>query len=283
MNNKIYLIISTDEKELPNIKELTSVWEHFDGLGVCFHGSEQSDAYKLILERLKDGFVTRFDQYWGQHAHDLNSIILHPKIKIGDWLLKLDSSERCAENFAYNIRPFIRMLENNGCNTLYQRSKALMFKRFPHQYAVNTPHYGIVGLRQNILQLEQQSWFKSDLESCYSLRKERQPYSWINHYLSYYLICDSNHSLLGAHHFGPEQEVFQQKEQIRYNFLLLLQKLGINNDKDSLINYWRNNPLTPEMRLFVDNVRILNDAYLYNILGDTDLTDDIVRPCKQIT
>jgi len=51
--NKIYLAVSTDEKEYDNINALTSVWSDFDGLAVTFHGSTSSDAYKPILKCLR--------------------------------------------------------------------------------------------------------------------------------------------------------------------------------------------------------------------------------------
>src|SRR5688572_30650750 len=142
--SKIYLIISTDEKEYDNIKELTGIWNDFDGLGVTFHGSNHSVAYKLLEERKKSGFVECIP-YFGAHDHDLNHILFNPIIKIGSWLLKIDSSERLNPFFTSNIKPFIKMLENNGVNTVYQRSKLMLFRRWPHQAFSSTPHFGFSG------------------------------------------------------------------------------------------------------------------------------------------
>lgn len=279
--SKIYLGISTDEKEYDNIKDLTSVWKHFDGLAVTFHGSKDSDAYKLILERIKDGFVECRD-YWGEHSYDLNAILFNPILKLGDWILLRDSAERINESFASNIRPFIRLLDNQKINTAYQRSKLLLFRKFPHQEFSGTPHWGFRNPQPEMISIEKQSWFKDDNEYCYSVRDERPQFHWIDSYLRYYLLPNSNHNLLGAEHFGNPSEVFIQKENIRMQFLLYLQSIGVNNTIDDIINYWKNNELTIEMRLFISNVRILNDAYLYHVIGRTDLTDDIVRPSIEI-
>lgn len=278
---KIYLAISTDEKELDNLKELTSIYKDFDGLAVTFHGSTDSDAYKLLLDRKGDGFVECIP-YFGAHSHDLNHILFNPQIKIGDWILLRDSAERINPNFSSNIYPFIRMLENNEVNTVYQHSKLLLFKRFPHQKFVSTPHWGFQGGQDKVVSVESQNWFKDDSEYCYSVRNQRAPFSWIDHYVRYYLILDSNHNLLGAHNFGNEFEVFQQKETVRSQFLLYLRKIGVDNNLISLKNYILNNKLTPELQYFFNNALILNQFYCYHVLKDTDLQHDLKAKLKQI-
>lgn len=279
--SNIYIAISTQNQE-NNIKDLTSVYQDFDGICAVDHFSTDG-TYNVLSERCKNGFVAQIP-YYGHHAHDLNHIILNPKIKLGDWVLLRDSCERINTNFASNIRPFINMLENNGVNTVYQHSKLLLFRRFPHQFFTSTPHWGFNGGQNKIIAIEKQTWFKEDTEYCYSVRNQRAPYSWVDHYMRYYLILDSNHNLLGAENFGEPKSIFEQKEYIRINFLYYLDKHNVNHTVDDFLLFLNNQKdLCDELKWYINNIRIINDFYRYHILKNTDnLTDDITRPCQQI-
>lgn len=281
--SKIYLALSTDEKELNNIQELTSVYNDFDGLAVTFHGNTDSDAYKVILERKKDGFVVTLP-YYGHHAHDLNNILFHPVVKIGDWILLRDSAERVNPDFSFNIRPFIKMLEEAGINTVYQYSKLLLFKRFPHQCFLHTPHWGFQGAQNKMISIEKQSWFTEDKEYCYSMRNEtRGKYHFIDSFMRYYLINDSNHNLLGLENFGDPAKLFPILENRRMDFLLYLIKVGVNNDVESVKEFFKTQGLTPELKVFLNTNLILNQFYRYHILNDLSVSPDIASPIVEIT
>ncbi len=280
--SKVYIFIST-QNEFENIKELTSVYEHFDGICAVDHFSNDG-TYKLLKERCKDGFVEQIP-YYGAHQHDLNHLLFNPKIKIGDWILLRDSSERINPNFASNIRPFINHLRNLRINSLIQRSKLLLFRRFPQQFFSSSPHWGFQGGRDNYADISQATWFADDKEYCYSVRDEtRNKYHFIDAFMRYYLINDSNHCLLGIENFNNPKETFIQLEQERLDFLLYLQELGINNDVDSLGGYLGLlNPLPERMKYFINSNLILNQFYRYYILNDLTVSPDIKAPIVKIS
>lgn len=279
--NKIYLAISTSSTELANLTDLTSVFEHFDGLCVTYHGNPEEDAYKLLCDRKKGGFVECLS-YKGHHGHDLNNILFNPIIKLNDLIILRDSSERISNSFASNIRPFVRHITNLGVNTIYQRSKLLMFRRFIHQEFKSTPHWNFVGAQDKKIQIDETNWFQKDEDYAYSLRKERAPFSWVDHYVRYYLITESNHQLLGLENFGNPAELFPKLEIERLNFLLYLQELGTEQTVDGLKNHILNNDLDDTLNYYFNNVRVLNDFYQYHKLGNKDLIDDIGRKCIKI-
>lgn len=280
--SKIYLAISTDTREYENLKELTSVWESFDGLAVTYHGNTEDDAYKLLSERKKEGFIECIP-YFQHHSHDLNHILFNPIIKLNNILILRDSGERLSTEFASNIRPFVKMLENNGINTVYQYSKLLMFRRFCHQWFTNTPHWQFNGAQPKMIEIEKTGWFKDDKEYCYSVRNEkRDKYHFINHFVSYYLILDGNHNLLGLENFGNPQELFPILEQQRINFLFYLQTLGIDNNINSLHEYVKQNGLNDKLKEFFNNNLILNQWYRFTFLNDLTVSPDLRAPIVKI-
>lgn len=279
--SNIFIGLITDNKELNNLKELIKVSGNFSGLAVTYHGKSDEEGFQLLNDNKGYGFIECLP-YVGHHEHSKNHWLFNPKIKLFDWVLIIDSAERINSDFAFNIKPFIKMLENQNINSVYNYSKLLLFKRFPNQFFTSTPHWGFQGARNHAISIEKEPWFRIEKEYVYSIRDQRPKLSWVNHYLRYYLCLDSNHNLLGAEHFGDPADVFQKREHTRMQFLLYLQRIGVENNENALINYWKNNPLSDDMEKFVSSVRILNDAYLYNVLGDEDLTDDIKRLCKPI-
>jgi hypothetical protein len=282
-HNKIYLAIST-QNEKKNINELTSVWYSFDGICAVDHFSNDG-TYEILKSRCKDGFVEQIP-YYGHHSHDLNHILFNPKIKIGDWILLRDSSERVDNNFAFNIRPFIKILEQQGVNSVYQRSKILMFRRFPHQCFSSTPHWGLQGAQSKIMAIEKQlNLFHDDKEYCYSVRDEiRDKYHFVDAFMRYYLIIDSNHNLLGLENFGDPNELFPKLEKQRISFLDLLNSIGVNNDINSLKLYLLSNRevLSDVFKDFINNNLILNQFYRYHVLDDKTVSPDIAAPIVKI-
>lgn len=280
--NKIYIgIITQNQKK--NIEELTTISHYFDGLAAVDHFSDDG-TYEVLKNKCGAGFVEQIP-YYGHHGHSMSHFLLHPKIKIGNWIILCDSSERISESFACNIRPFVKMLENNKINTVYNYSKVLLFKVFPHQSVQNTPHFSILGLRPNFVSIEKSGWFNSEKDYFYSLRNEqRGKYDFIDHFMKYYLQVHSNHNLLGLENFGNPAELFPILEQQRIDFLLYLQELGINNDVNSLKSYLVDTNLLPDkIKYFINNNLILNQFYRYHVLNDLTVSPDIKSPIVRIS
>ncbi len=279
--SKIYLAISTQNEE-KNIESLTSVYDSFDGICAVDHFSTDK-TFDILKSRCKEGFVEQI-KYYGHHGHDLNHVLFNPQIRVGDWLLLRDSSERINPDFAVNIKPFIKMLENSGVNSVYQYSKLLLFRRFPHQYFLNTPHWGFHGAQSKTIAIEQQNWFTVDFEYCYSSRVNRDKYHFVDAFMRYYLILDSNHNLLGLENFGDPTQLFPTLEAGRIDFIFYLQELKINTNVDAVKEYFINEPLLPDkMKEFINNNLILNQFYRFWKLKDITVSPDIKAPIVQIT
>jgi hypothetical protein len=269
--SKIFLAISTGAGEIENIKELTASFYNFDGLAVTYHGTKEDEEYKLLENRKGNGFV-EIIPYFGHHGHDLNHILFNPKIDQSSWLLLRDSSERVNPDFAANIKDFIKMLEYNGINTVYNYSKLLLFKRFPHQYFVNSPHWGLVGVQDKMISIEASGLFSREEDYCYSIRnRNRDKYHFVWHYLKYFSnILDSNHCLLGNE---KNQNQFQIDEGNRRQFRRYLETnnyLPLTPEKF----IWICNNKLEDIKYLINNNKILNDAYRYLVLKQTDFNDD---------
>ena len=269
--SKIFLAISTGTGELENLKELTQNFYNFDGLAVTYHGNKEDEEYKILDSRKGNGFV-EIIPYFYHHGHDLNHILFNPKIDQSSWLLLRDSSERINPEFAANIKNFINMLEYNGINTVYNYSKLLLFKRFPHQSFMNSPHWGLSGAQDKMISIEKSGLFQKEEDYCYSIRnKNRDKYHFVGHYLKYFSnILDSNHCLLGNE---SNKEQYIKDETIRRQFRLYLEQ---NNylplTKDKFI--WICNNKLDDIRDLINNNKILNDSYRYLVLDRTDFNDD---------
>jgi len=267
--SKIFLAIST-QNEVENIKELTSSYYNFDGIAAVDHFSTDG-TFELLESRKNNGFVIQIP-YFSQHSHDLNTILLHPKIDQDSWILLRDSSERINDNFSKNIRQFVDILEKNNVNTVSNYSKILLFKRFPNQLFVGTPHWGLHGARGGFLKIEETGWFENEEDYCYSVRnKNRDEWHFIWHYAKYaFNSLDSNHCLLG---FEKSPNLYKQQESLRLQFRRYLET---NNylplQKDKLIWILKNK--IDECGYIVNNFKILNDFYRYYILNRKDFKDD---------
>jgi hypothetical protein len=274
--SKIFIGLITGPNEYGNLLELCSVSQHFDGLAVTYHGQTDDPEYKLLNASKKDGFVECIP-YVGNHAHSMNHFLYNPKIEMGSWVLLRDSTERIAEFFAQNIRGFVDTMEKQGINSIYQYSKLLLFKRFSHQFFNGTPHWGFNGARPGAISIEATGWFKADEEYCYSTRAKRDKFHWVGAYFRYYLLPDSNHTLLGncnRPHEGTEVEIFQRREVMRNAFRDEMRRRGAKLDCDAIITYWMATPLDDKMRAFVNGDKILNDAYRYFVLNDLMCQDE---------
>lgn len=272
--SKIFIGIMT-QNQAKNIDELTSVWKYFDGLAATDHFSTDG-TYEILKSRAGDGFVDQIP-YFGHHAHSLNHFLFNPKIKIGDWIVLRDSSERINENVAKVIREAVDTLESKGINTLYQWSKVLMFRRYPRQFFVNTPHWGLQGAAQPAIDANEFfAVLGGEEDHFYSIRnKNRDPRHFVNHYYRYYTMMDSNHCLLGIENRGPNtQENFAKREKTRWQFIIRMNELGLSMEKDAFITYLSGGNIDDQIRQCINDEKILNDFYRENILKDSSFKDD---------
>jgi hypothetical protein len=265
-NYKVWLCIITNDKELDNINELTSVWESFDGIFCVVHKQGGDNKVKELLEsRKKEGEIIERN-YLYHNGHSMNEFLLNPKIKLGDFLILRDSTERLNVNFCKNIRNFIDSLKQNGIGSVYQRSKLLMFKRWFNQQFFNGLHWGLFGARQNMIAIDQ--IIPNDYEYAYSLRDQLRPKHHRYRHEAYYLI---NYGVNGNHlqlfNTNPQELEIHQNEFAK--FLQFLEGLGIC-DVDKWGEFLKVNPLDEAMKYHINLERPLRNYYRYFILKHSD-------------
>lgn len=265
---KIYLGLITSSEETDNIKELTEVYDSFDGLAAVFHGPE-NECYNILESRKKEGFVAKMD-FLQNHSFAMNRFLFDPRIIAGqDWILLRDSAERVNPEFAKNIKGFVQELENNHISVVYNYSKCLLFKKTEDCFFHGSPHWGLQNVSGNAIPLEKMGGLYSDEKNyCYSVRGEKRPdHHWIKHYLSYYLYQSSNHMLLGNENDQPTYKKLEARRRIFR--LVCINKYRLNPllKADDLISYWKTATLDKEDLDFINNEVILNDAYHFFVKG----------------
>jgi hypothetical protein len=83
----------------------------------------------------------------------------------------------------------------------------------------------------------------------------------------YFVYGRSNHCVLHYYDNGKTPERYHQQENIRQQFRAYCQSLGINLDLESLKTYWKENELNKNMKLFINNERLIRRFYRLNILN----------------
>jgi hypothetical protein len=277
MNSKIYIGLITSNGQSKNLEELTSVYHYFDGIAATYHineGEAVDDGHLILNVRKGNGFVVKREWY-GDHSRSMNEFLLNPKIRLGDWILLRDSSERISIPFARQIKMFVKQLEANNIRTVYQYSKCLMFMKCEHQYFRGTPHWGLQGARGEAIAIENLQGFSRDEDYCYSTRvTNRSEDTFVAHVLRYYLYDSSNHLLLGRE---SKLEEFRAHDETRVRFKYYIEKeLNIEPTEKGLLAYLKNNPLTNKLKDFINFEPILNDFYCYYILNH-NIADVISR------
>lgn len=263
MSNKIYLGIITNHTETENIKELTEVYDSFDGLAVSYHG-EKNECWEILNSRKKDGFIVHND-YFTNHAYAMNGFLFHPKVvPYLTWIFLRDSAERFNPSFANQLRTFVSQLEFNKITAVSNFSKLLGFQVQEGQFFNGSPHWGLQGLAGNCYPIDQSG--VPEAEYAFSLRHKREESYIVKHHLKYYLYNHSNHMLLGRENDIPS---FQKYEGLRREYKIFCRvKLQIENlTADNLIKFWKENQLSEDHRRFINQEAILNYAYHLHVKG----------------
>jgi hypothetical protein len=204
----------------------------------------------------------------------MNEWLFQPQIKLGDFVILRDSLERLNPNFTKQLPEFINWLEINKINTVYQRSKLLMFRRWFNQQFVNGLHWGLVGAKYNYIAMEQLQGFEKDDESyAYSIRDKVRPHNHRYRHECYYLInygANGNH--LALFWKKPEELEYHQEEFAR--FLGILDERGIGRNVDTWGAYIHaralEKTLDDVMKHHINLERPLRNYYRYYVLGHTN-------------
>ncbi len=272
MQNKVFIGIITGN-EFENIKELTFNLENIDGILAVDHYSTDG-TFELLKEKCGEGEVIQCP-YQNNHSQSMNIWLNSKKLKIGDWVILLDSSERLGLKLQKNLPSYLVHFERSGINTIANHSKVFIFRRWPQMFFAGTPHWSLRNGQQGFLALESSNLFENEEDYYYSVRnKKRDKFNFIKHYLKYYLQLDSNHLLLGLEGKPNFTEIFTQRENQRMQFLYFLKSLDLPAEVASINKLCEQIPMNPVFKEYINTNKILNDYHRYYYLKDESVIDN---------
>lgn len=231
---KIYLCGIT-QNDLKNIEELTSIYNYFDGL-IFVDGGSTDGTKELLESRKKDGAII-YRKWTNDHDFQMNEFLRQGPLKIGDWFFIRDSRERFNEDWIKNIKNLINQLKHSQIKSVYNYGKGFAFEYFDDMFFNGTPHWGLIGARQNAVDLsnyfdetkKEHTWRLKDGEG------DRKESNFIDHFAKYYYVYGrSNHLLLGREN---DRRGFEIAENNRQNFRTYCYKIGLDFTLESLKNF----------------------------------------------
>jgi hypothetical protein len=228
---KIYLC-GLCQDNLAEIEELTSVYNHFDGL-LFVDGGSKDGTVALLEGRKKEGKI--FHREWSNDFDLQNNIWLRGNVlKHGDWFVIRDASERLSDDFCKELPALIKSLKEEGVQSCWWQSKFFMGQYYDDQFFNGSVHWGVQGARAQGIDLSQR-YLEPDNHTWNTRNDKRSKEDWIKHHVKYiWTYGRSNHLLLGRE---EKQEEFQQLEQERQWFRYTLFSLGFDNSVESLNVY----------------------------------------------
>lgn len=272
---KIWLGLITSDKETQNIDGLTQdIYTHFDGICAVVHKQGGDNRVREILESRKGGGIVVEREFLPSHSHSMNEFLFQPRIKLGDVLAIRDSSERFNPNFTKDLKPYCQHLQNQGINSVYQRSKMLFFTRWFNQQFINGLHWGLVGAVGRYMSIDVQPGFEDDKTYAYSLRNElRKPTHRYEHECRYLIDYGANGNHLQL--FYPNNAEELQYHQLElYRFLNYLSQHSVETAaqfKDFLLK----TPMNDTLKHHINLERPFRNFYRHYVLGEND--DTIVK------
>lgn len=271
---KNWLCLTTSDKELENMKELTrDIWDHFDGIAAVVHKQGGGDeVVKLLNERKKQGFVIE-RPFPFHHGHSKNEWLFDRRIGLMDCCWIRDSSERFNPKFTATIAGFAQTLLDNKVWNLAQWSKLLMFRRWFNQQFFNGLHWGLSGAYGGTIAMDKLPAFQNERDYAYSVRNDKRPADHrYHHEVSYLIDYAANGNHLQLFHNDPNELDTQQ-----WHFFELLQYLaerGVTT-AEQLRVYLEQNTLDNSLKFWLNQERPLRNFYRHFILKHTN--EEILR------
>jgi len=264
--SKIYLCGIT-HNDLDNIKELTSIYEYFDGL-IFVDGGSTDGTKELLESRKKDGKIIH-RSWTNDHDFQMNEFLRQGPMKIGDWFFIRDSRERFNENWIKDLRAMVQNFKNNRISSVFNYGKGFAFEYYDDMYFAGSPHWGLMNCRDNKIDLVN-IFSEKDKEHTWRLRDgegNRPIWNCIDHFVKYYYVYPrSNHLLMGREN---DREGFIKAETNRQKFRLYCNlKLNLDFTIESLKTYlskdeWKKDA---EFVHMFDQEEILKTFYRWHIL-----------------
>jgi len=258
-----------------NEKELIEIFLHANKATTPFKtiwvdaGSDDETADVIF----KHNGVVLTRKWTNDHDFQMNVYMRAGLIQHGDWVVQMDTSERIHPDFIDKLNNgMLDNFEKQNINTIFQRSKPILFRYHDDQIFLGSPHWGLVGQRPYGVDISKFDGFQDDKTYFWSNRDDIN--KWITNGIKYYYCYGrSNHMWLvynPQNYPGTTQDLIQKHEQIRHSFrdycrnTLGLIMVGSNNTiLSSLDGYIKNHKLSPEFIDFMNKEKVIANYYRY--------------------
>ncbi len=214
------------------------------------------------------GVWVKHRAWTNDHDFSMNEYLRDRDIKHGDWIIQCDTSERIHPDFVHKLLD--QMLDNfeeQGINTVYQRSKPLLFRKFDDQFFMGTPHWGLQNQMPHTVDIATFDGFEDDKTYFWSNRDDIN--KWITNGMKYYYVYGrSNHMWLvysPANYPESTRNLIREHEIQRMVFRRYCRtELGLSMDNlDDITEFMKNEELTQTFIAFLNYEKVLANYYRY--------------------
>lgn len=270
---RLFLTLVAGSDSYADLVELfDTIKEHFDGLCAVYHG-ERDDLEAKYLEIVKGEGRIIYMPYVGRHDLSRICAVHCGAIKEGDVVCQFDTLERLSPEFANEMLGLL----DHSINTLFYYGKVLLYEYHESVTFQGTPHEAFRRMDGGMKAVELSRYQPDESKVRLNVRplKRTDPYHWLSHYIRYYLATPwgANHCLLGNEHRGDPIKLYHEREVLRIEVRDYLRAQGVPLTVDGLREHFKK-PLIEPMIRFINQERILNDAYRYWVLNDLTVKDD---------
>jgi glycosyltransferase involved in cell wall biosynthesis len=259
-------IMQNNANEVRDILEPLEPFLEANKLGAFWIDGGSTD--QSIEEVVGWGGCVKVRRWTNDHDFQMNEYLRDPRIKHGDWVIQCDTSERIHPEFIEKLLDvMLDNFEKQGINTVYQRSKPMLFRKFDDQFFMGTPHWGLQGQRQQAVDIAKFDGFEDDKTYCWSNRDDIN--KWILNGIKYYYCYGrSNHMWLvynPANYPGTTDSLIQQHEARRQAFRHYCRtELGLPMDNtDALKVLMKSQELPEKLVEFIKYEKVLANYYRY--------------------
>ncbi len=230
-----------------------------------------TDGTIQVLEDYGAEIVHR--KWTNDHDFQMNEYMRAGIIKHGDWIMQMDTSERIHIDFIDKLNGgMLDNFEKQRINTVYQRSKPLLFRYYDDMIFLGSPHWGIVGERDVRVRINEFDGFQEDITYFWSNRDNIN--KWITNGIKYYYVYGrSNHMRLiyhPANYPGSPPNIIDQHEANRMRFRDYCRD-GLNFRLDGSIDeimepfdaYLKADNFTEEFIKFMNYEKVIANYYRY--------------------
>jgi glycosyltransferase involved in cell wall biosynthesis len=258
-----------------NAKELR---ELLSPISFCFNdecgsifvdGGSTDDTVATIA---RDGGIVLQRKWTNDHDFQMNEYMRSGHIQHGDWVLQIDTSERIHPHFIQKLKAIlIPNFERQNINTVYQRSKPLLFRYHDDQFYLGSPHWGIQNMRSQVVDISKFDGFQDDKTYIWSTRDDIN--KWVMNGMKYYLVYGrSNHMWLVYNHAnypGTTEKLIWEHELKRHEFRDYCRKnlkIDISN-LDAFTEVLKSGP-NADLIGFMNYEKVIANYYRFVVLGE---------------